>query len=101
MPRFGRDRSTISKERVEFELARLPRQLATAITWYMEKKGVKQVDLAKRLGVTPGRISQILSGDENLTLRTLAAVCAALDARLVAQLVDDDSRSPALTSTRP
>ncbi len=97
MPRLGRNRSTIDQERMDYEVARLPRQLATAVTWYMEKKGVRQVDLAERLGVTAGRISQILSGDENLTLHTLAAVCVALDARLEARLVDDDSRSPALT----
>lgn len=31
------------------------------------------------MGVSPGRISQILSGDENLTLRSIAAVATALD----------------------
>jgi hypothetical protein len=30
------------------------------------------------MGVSPGRVSQILSGGENLTLRTLGAVVAAL-----------------------
>jgi transcriptional regulator with XRE-family HTH domain len=33
------------------------------------------------MGVSPGRISQILGGGENLTLRTLAALATALDAR--------------------
>jgi hypothetical protein len=32
------------------------------------------------MGVSPGRVSQILSGDENLTLRTLSGVMAALGA---------------------
>jgi transcriptional regulator with XRE-family HTH domain len=34
------------------------------------------------MGVSPGRVSQILSGDENLTLRTLSSVAAALGAEI-------------------
>ncbi|MFD0383253.1 hypothetical protein ACFQ2B_15445 [Streptomyces stramineus] len=34
------------------------------------------------MGVSPGRVSQILSGDENLTMRSLAAVADALDMRI-------------------
>ena len=40
-----------------------------------------RTDLAARMGVSPGRVSQILGGGENLTLRTLAALSTALDAR--------------------
>lgn len=47
----------------------------------MEKHGLRQQDLASRLDVTPGRISQMLSGGENMTLRTLARIGRALDAR--------------------
>jgi transcriptional regulator with XRE-family HTH domain len=35
---------------------------------------LSQRELARRLGVTEGRVSQILSGSENLTLRSLAAL---------------------------
>lgn len=76
-------------DRLEYELARLPRDLTTAITWYMSEHGVTKRELAKRLGVTPGRVSQVLSGDENLTIRTLAAVCAALDAHLQVELTEN------------
>ena len=38
------------------------------------------------MGVSPGRVSQILGGGENLTLRTLAAMSTALDARFAVQL---------------
>ena len=76
-------------DRLEYELARLPRELMTAITWYMKDRGVTKRELAQRLGVTPGRVSQVLSGDENLTLRTLAAVCAALDAHLQVELTEN------------
>lgn len=80
------------RQAMDYELARLPREVTTAITWYMEDHGVSRSQLAQRLGVTPGRVSQILSGDDNLTLRTVAAVCVALDARLDAELVPDDGR---------
>ncbi len=43
--------------------------------------GLTRRELAGRLGVTPGRVSQILSGDENLTIRSLAALGWALGIR--------------------
>lgn len=42
---------------------------------------ITQRDLARRLGVSEGRVSQILSGGENLTLRSLAALGWALGLR--------------------
>jgi DNA-binding Xre family transcriptional regulator len=78
-----------SADRFEYEMARLPRDVTTAITWFMKENKVSQADLAKELKVTPGRVSQILSGDENLTLRTLAAVCVALDAHFELELVSN------------
>jgi DNA-binding phage protein len=38
------------------------------------------------MGVSPGRVSQILSGDENLTLRTLSSVVTALGAEFEVNL---------------
>lgn len=73
----------------EYELARLPREMNTAVTWYMKERGITKRELAQRLDVTPGRVSQILSGGENLTLRTMAAVCAALDAHFQVELVEN------------
>lgn len=87
--RTGSDDPGDFGDRLEYELARLPRELMTAITWYMKDRGVTKRELAQRLGVTPGRVSQVLSGDENLTLRTLAAVCAALDAHLQVELTEN------------
>jgi hypothetical protein len=42
---------------------------------------VSQRELADRLKLTEGRVSQILSGDENLTLRSLASLGWALGLR--------------------
>lgn len=83
------------RDAVEYESARLQRELTTAVTWYMDERGITKRELAHRLNVTPGRISQILSGGENLTLRTLATVCTALDAHLRVELTPDKPAGPA------
>jgi transcriptional regulator with XRE-family HTH domain len=58
----------------------LVRSVVDEVSWYMTEHKVSRADLAHSMGVSPGRVSQILSGDENLTLRTLSGVLAALGA---------------------
>jgi transcriptional regulator with XRE-family HTH domain len=67
--------------KVDEEMHTLVTQLTNEITFHMRECGITRADLAARMGVSPGRVSQILSGGENLTLRTLAALATALDAR--------------------
>jgi transcriptional regulator with XRE-family HTH domain len=62
------------------EAGDLPRLVVDEITWYMRQHKVSRADLAHSMKVSPGRVSQILSGEENLTLRTLASVLVALRA---------------------
>mgnify|MGYP003656588177 CR=1 FL=1 len=52
------------------------------IFWLMHEKGVSQADLARELGVSKARVSQLF-GDkaENLTIRTLAKIFDALGER--------------------
>jgi ribosome-binding protein aMBF1 (putative translation factor) len=73
-------------ERVDEEMHDLVTQLTNEITWHMKERGLSRADLATRMGVSPGRVSQILGGGENLTLRTLAALSCALDARFDVEL---------------
>lgn len=47
----------------------------------LESIGVSQRQLATRLGLSEGRVSQVLSGRENITLRTLAAMGWAVGVR--------------------
>jgi DNA-binding Xre family transcriptional regulator len=75
-----------TESQVEDELLALVTQLTNGITWYMRERGLTRADLAARMGVSPGRVSQILGGGENLTLRTLAALSTALDARFDVEL---------------
>ena len=77
---------TATEGQIEDALLALVTQLTNEITWYMRERGLTRADLATRMGVSPGRVSQILSGGENLTLRTLAALSTALDARFDVEL---------------
>lgn len=66
------------------------------ITWFMREHKISRADLAHSMGVSPGRVSQILSGEENLTLRTLSSVVNALGARVEVTLrsVDEPAEFP-------
>jgi transcriptional regulator with XRE-family HTH domain len=85
------------------EMHGLVTQLTNEITFHMRERGISRADLAARMGVSPGRVSQILGGAENLTLRTLAALAVALDARFDFELnslkVDDTFTSRAKADT--
>jgi len=67
------------KRDVAAEQSRLVAVATFAITDHMEQNKITRAELAHRMGVSPGRVSQILSGEENPTLRTLATVATALD----------------------
>src|ERR1700730_17341918 len=75
-----------TESQIQDELLALVTQLTNEINWFMRERGLTRADLAGRMGVSPGRVSQILGGGENLTLRTLAALSTALDARFDIEL---------------
>ncbi|WBO69582.1 helix-turn-helix domain-containing protein [Streptomyces camelliae] len=72
---FARD-----DDRTEWAASQVARQATASLAGLLAGLGKSRSDLAKAMGVSPGRVSQILSGDANLTVRTLAAVAEALDA---------------------
>ena len=67
-------------------------RLILDITELMQKalraSGMRRIDLAKKLGVSRGRISQILSGEGNLTIRTIADVFTAMGRHLSTAIED-------------
>ena len=71
---------------IDEEMLALVTQLTNEINWYLRERNLTRADLAARMAVSPGRVSQILNGGENLTLRTLAALSTALDARFDLEL---------------
>lgn len=66
------------KIRRVFEEERLVGEATDTLAALAEELGVSQRELAARLGVSEGRVSQILSGGTNLTLRSLAGLAWAL-----------------------
>lgn len=58
---------------------RLMTEVTETIWKAMEAAGINKADLANGMGVTKGHVSQVLSGSRNMTLRTLADICFALD----------------------
>lgn len=53
-------------------------EVTESITRAMSAQKLTKAQLARRLGKTPGFVTQILSGGRNLTLATIAEVCDAL-----------------------
>jgi len=49
------------------ERADLARAFVDEVTWYMSEHKISRADLAQSMGVSAGRVSQILSAEENLT----------------------------------
>lgn len=56
--------------------------ISGAVFRRMKELGLRKKDLAQRMGVKPARISRILSGEQSMTLRTIARLETALDFKL-------------------
>lgn len=59
----------------EYEQNELFRQVSE----YMERENINQTELAAKLNVSKGYVSQILNGNFNYTLKKLIEVCLAID----------------------
>ncbi|MBO4944711.1 MAG: helix-turn-helix transcriptional regulator [Muribaculaceae bacterium] len=49
----------------------------------MDQLGMSQADLAKKMGKSPARVSQIMSAQSNMTLETISELEEALDITLI------------------
>jgi transcriptional regulator with XRE-family HTH domain len=58
--------------RRSYEHERVMLEATEVLCRLMESRRVTSAELARRLGVTPARVSQLLSGSRNLTLASLA-----------------------------
>mgnify|MGYP000817930211 CR=1 FL=1 len=65
-------------------------RLAMKIRSLMAAEGISQSELARRMSVTPAQVTKILSGQENLGLKTIAKVETALGKPLFHVDLDDD-----------
>lgn len=62
--------------------SKLARQAASALAGLLVQRGMTRSDLARQMGVSAGRVSQILSGDSNLTMKSVASAAEALGAHV-------------------
>ena len=89
----------------EYWFEQAQNELYRQVTEYMEKEGINQSQLAEKLGVTKGYISQILKGEFNYTLKKLIELSIAIgkiptiEYRAIDQVVKDDGRSRYLHHT--
>jgi transcriptional regulator with XRE-family HTH domain len=71
-----------------FQQERLAAEIADLICKTMRKEHVTQSEFAERLQKSKGRVSQMLNGNSNLTLRTVADAFTALNKTLRVSSVD-------------
>ena len=62
----------------------------------MKEQGISRIELAKRMGVQPSRVTSLLSGANNLTIETLVRAGRAVGAELHQHFV----MAPGKTSSR-
>jgi len=65
-------------------------EVTEAISQAMEEKGVNKAELSRLAGVTKSNITQLLSGDQNMRLTTVADLLYALDSKLAVSVVPLD-----------
>ena len=91
----------------DFEFDRVAIDIGEQIVARMEEQGMTQADLARAMGVSRARVSQILRGNDNLTLKSIVAVAIALDCRVdmllkpVATTEPDQEAQTPTTDARP
>ena len=61
-------------------------EVTNKLTEALEEAGVTKSELAKRIGRSPGFVSQVFGGGRNLTLRTISDIASALSLRPALQL---------------
>ena len=82
----------------EFEFDLLSIDIGERIVERMEELGLTRTALAATIGVSKARISQILSGNDNLTLKSLVAVAIGLESRIEVRLKSAGAHSDSALS---
>lgn len=78
---------------------RMSMHIATEIRYQLKTQRLTQADLARRMGVKPAQITKILSGKENLSLKTVCRLEEALGCRLLT--ATGEQTQPEATAPQP
>ena len=85
---LSRPLSMAEKEEIEFRknnkawLA-ISERLALKIRRILREESISQYELAERMGVSPAQVTKILSGKENLGIKTISKIEQALEVNLI------------------
>lgn len=77
----------------DVETETLVAQLTDLVSKIMGERGVSKAELARRLGVSAPHITQTLSGERNMTIKTLAEALYAMGHRVETSAVPIDAAS--------
>lgn len=72
----------VAKQKDAYWEARLRHQFASSVLEALAARGMSQKEYAEKADVSAGYVSRVLSGNENLSLRTLVKLARALDLEL-------------------
>jgi transcriptional regulator with XRE-family HTH domain len=72
----------LGESTADFEAERLILNATELILELMEHEGLTRSGLAERTGKSKGYVSQLLNGERNMTLRTLAEIAHAVGHRI-------------------
>jgi transcriptional regulator with XRE-family HTH domain len=93
----GRVRERVEKKRQdpEYQAEKLSLAVTEEIARLMVEQEVSKADLARRLGVSKARVTHLLNGTPNMTLKTIAAASAALGTEVSLRLERTSASDPA------
>jgi hypothetical protein len=83
------EKSRVGESNLAYELTRISQDVAAVIADRMDDLQLSQADLARSIGASTGRVLKVLSGDEFLTLRSLAVLATAVGGHFEITFVQD------------
>lgn len=84
----------------DFEFDLLAIEIGERVVERMERLQMTRTELAAKIGVSKARISQVLSGHDNLTLKSLVAVATGLGSRVELRLKSKEQWLPDRTTVQ-
>lgn len=78
---------------VDYQVEDIVLSLTSEFIDCMKREGVSRAELARRMGVQPPRITRILQGNDNFTLRTIVSVADALGCRVAFAVAPSDTET--------
>src|SRR3990167_6727771 len=80
-----REKINAARDTFDYRLEKILLQLGEDICLLMEQQGLSRTQLAERMGVSPAYITKILSGNPNLTIKSLLKLADAMCKELMLQ----------------